>query len=114
MVSIELHLAVTLAGGGRKGDMLLLGSLFPRAIWHSVVHVPQSPKQVPLFGNLNEGRGLILSLSALAARKPRDSFCSFPEPGLLLIASLIPSPGVLVLGCLSFPLWGWLWGLDGQ
>lgn len=28
MVSIELRLAVTLAGGGRRGDMLLLGSYF--------------------------------------------------------------------------------------
>lgn len=95
--------------------MSLLKAYFPRANWHSIVHVPQSPRQVSLFGNLNEGRGLSLSLSALAARNPRDSFCSFPEPELLLlIASLIPSPGMLVLGCLSFPLWGWLWGLDGQ
>lgn len=100
--------------------MLLLESCFIKgealcAICHSIVQVPRSPREVPFFGNPNEGRRLSLPLSALAARKPRDSFCSFPEPGLrLLIASLIPSPGVLVWGCLYFPLWGWLWGLDGQ
>lgn len=119
-MSIEFYPAVTLAGGGRSGDMLLLESCFIKgealcAICHSIVQVPRSPREVPFFGNPNEGRRLSLPLSALAARKPRDSFCSFPEPGLrLLIASLIPSPGVLVWGCLYFPLWGWLWGLDGQ
>lgn len=58
------------------------------------------PDGYPLFVNLNEGRGLSLSHSLPCARNPRDSFCSFPEPGLLLLINFPSSfSGVLVLGC---------------